>query len=236
MASQIQSQPDTVCSSLQKVLDPVVFFPWGGLALRYLGIQIDFDTHMIAIRDEDYDIANQKLKAAGYATATPDRRRVFDLMNEDPTPVEVVRRFNADNERIDLLSTMFTYPAEDPSIGAKLVLIQNSFACLPLHGSPSTPTPANPGPSVDTEKYDTHGTIIYPLEQVLLESFVRAAIDEEFEMGNSTWLVLLKTWITIMIRHLPVDKTILDDCADHTIPDWYRGQFGRMFDANGGEG
>lgn len=35
-----ESEPDTIASELGNLLSPLVIFPWGPLAMRYLGVPI----------------------------------------------------------------------------------------------------------------------------------------------------------------------------------------------------
>jgi len=54
-----------------------------------------------------------------------------------------------------------------------------------------------------------------------VESFVKAAIDEEKEVGLSAWGALLRAWVSMMTGYLEVDNDVLDHCLDKQAVEWY---------------
>jgi hypothetical protein len=46
--------------------------------------------------------------------------------------------------------------------------------------------------------------LFYPLERALIESFVKAAIDDEKDTNISSWGESLRAWISMMIAYLDV--------------------------------
>lgn len=67
-----------------------------------------------------------------------------------------------------------------------------------------------------------------------MESFVKAAIDEEIDTGFSAWGKLLRSWVSLMIGYLEVDNDILDHCPDKQVVEWYSSNFGQIHEANFG--
>ena len=74
---------------------------------------------------------------------------------------------------------------------------------------------------VQTQQYEVHGNLAYPLEAALVESFVKAIIDDIEEAENLTWWLLLNSWIAMMVSYLEVNNDILDNCADEQAKEWY---------------
>ncbi|KAE8352271.1 hypothetical protein BDV28DRAFT_158026 [Aspergillus coremiiformis] len=75
---------------------------------------------------------------------------------------------------------------------------------------------------------------LQPLEQTLVESFVKAAIDEETETGFSAWGESLRSWVSLMTGYLDDDNDVLDHCPDKQAVEWYSHNFGRIHEANFG--
>lgn len=84
------------------------------------------------------------------------------------------------------------------------------------------------------KQFDTYGNLHYPLEAALVESFVKAAIDEEKDTGFSSWGQSLETWVSMMSAYLEVNNDILDNCLDEQAVDWYSTKFGRIREAKFG--
>ncbi|RJE24583.1 hypothetical protein PHISCL_03061 [Aspergillus sclerotialis] len=85
-----------------------------------------------------------------------------------------------------------------------------------------------------TERFTTYGNLHYPLEQTLVESFVKAAIDEESIIGHSAWGESLKSWVSLMTGYLEVDNDALDHCPDRQAVEWYSHNFGRIHETKFG--
>lgn len=105
----------------------------------------------------------------------------------------------------------------------------NSFAHIPLNGATSDSC-------VDTAvvgaaNYETYNNIVYPLESALVESFVKAALDDEYERPYPTWGGLLECWVCHMSLYLEVNNDILDHCDDARVVEWYSAKFGRIREA-----
>lgn len=81
---------------------------------------------------------------------------------------------------------------------------------------------------VQTQQYEVHGNLAYPLEAALVESFVKAIIDDIEEAEYLTWWLLLNSWIAMMVSYLEVNNDILDNCADKQAKEWYSTHFGRI--------
>jgi hypothetical protein len=83
-------------------------------------------------------------------------------------------------------------------------------------------------------QFETYENLHYPLEQALVESIAKAAIDEETATGCSEWAESLKLWVSFLAGYLEVDNDILDHCPDHEAVDWYSRHFGRNREARFG--
>ncbi|KAJ5173531.1 uncharacterized protein N7500_001462 [Penicillium coprophilum] len=68
----------------------------------------------------------------------------------------------------------------------------------------------------------------------LVESFVKAIIEEEIDTSFSEWGESLRSWVSLMIGYLEVNNDILDICPDKQVVDWYSHNFGRIYEANFG--
>lgn len=84
------------------------------------------------------------------------------------------------------------------------------------------------------KQYEVYGNLFYPLEVTLVESFVKGVIHDIKEVGNSSLLLLLNAWISMMRGYLEVNNDILDNCADERAVEWYSTHFGRIHEAQYG--
>jgi hypothetical protein len=145
----------------------------------------------------------------------------------------MLEEINAGYKRLDQSCAVFDYPQGDPTEkGMQLYLFPNSFAHLSLE---DIPRPSNEiGYTATTKQFDIYGNIHYPLEWALVESFVKAAIDEERDAGYSAWDESLRSWVSLMSGYLEVDNDVLDHCLDKQAVEWYSANFGRIREANFG--
>jgi hypothetical protein len=180
---------------------------------------------MIVVRDEDYQVALQKLEDSAFIPTVPDRRPAREIIEQLPDPQGVLKQINEGYKHLDQSCATFNYPNHYSEREAQVFLISNSFAHLPL--SDKTPD----GMSRITKHYDVYGNLFYSREQALVESFVGAAIDEDKEVGYSSWGELLRSWISMMAGYLEVNNDILDSCADERVVEWYSTNFGRIHEA-----
>lgn len=114
----------------------------------------------------------------------------------------MLKEINNGYKGLDQSSTMFNYPITSPEKEEQVVLIPNSFARLPLR------------PADTTSQYDKYNNILYPPEWALIESFAKAAVDDEKENNITSWGELLRSWIFMMVGYLDVNNDILDNCED----------------------
>ena len=108
-------------------------------------------------------------------------------------------------------------------------MIPNSFAHVLQEDIPRSSTDI--GDTARTTRFQSYGSLYYPLEQPLVESFVKAAIDEETEAGFSAWGESLRSWVSLMTGYLEVDNDAFDLCPDKRAVDWYSRNFGRIHEA-----
>jgi hypothetical protein len=72
--------------------------------------------------------------------------------------------------------------------------------------------------------------LFHPLEQALVESYVKAALGVEKDSNLTLWGSLLRSWIPMMVGYLNANNDILGDCEDHRVVEWYSVHFGRVRD------
>jgi hypothetical protein len=117
----------------------------------------------------------------------------------------------------------------------QVVLIPNSFAHLPLSDiTPASVATNRPRETVSSKHYDVYGNLFYPREQALMESLVKAAIDDEKNVDFSSWGALLKAWISMMVGYLDINNDILDSCPDEEAVEWFSTNFGKKREARCG--
>ncbi|OJD25910.1 hypothetical protein ACJ73_02719 [Blastomyces percursus] len=180
------------------------------------------------VQDDDYAAAIEKFVNAGFSQRVPNRTPP-EIIEEHPDPQQMLKEINANYKRLDQSCAVFDDQAEK---GLQVYLYPNSFAHLSLKdiSHPSN----NIGYTVITEQFDVYNNLQYPLEQALVESFVKAAIDEERDVGFSAWGETLRSWVSLMTRYLEVENDVLDHCSDKQAVEWYSTNFGRIHEANSG--
>ncbi|KAJ5594848.1 uncharacterized protein N7459_001056 [Penicillium hispanicum] len=217
-----QTLPDPIIIELGQTLAPLANFPWGPLAMTYLGVPIVINTATIVVDDKDYQSACQKLKDSGFRATVPDRRPAPEIFAALPNPEEALQLVNKEYERLDQSTTLFEYPVGH-YLGLKVNLVPNSFAHLPMLyiTGESKQDPSNQPPN-----YNVYDNIFHPLEAALVESFVKGAIDDEHH-GGLDWGQSLTTWVAMMAAYLEVNNDILDACSDQQAVEWFSLKFGR---------
>ncbi len=142
----------------------------------------------------------------------------------------MLAEINAGWRSLDSSSTTFHYPSRFSLEDTELVLVLNSFAHLPMTPIDSTSSATGPRPILPTNHYDVYENLFYPLEQALVESFVKAALDEEKD-NILHWELTLKAWIAMMGGYLEVNNDVLDMCEDEQAVEWFSVHFGRKHEA-----
>ncbi|KAJ5801552.1 uncharacterized protein N7518_003620 [Penicillium psychrosexuale] len=217
-----EAQPDAITSEIGAILAPLDIFPWGPLAMNYLGVPIVLGTAMIAVHDKDYQTACQKLQQSEFHKTVPDRRPAPELLARLPDPDKVMRKVNKKYERLDKSTTIFDYPANHHLAGGlKLIVVPNSFANLPIQDAAS---------DVPTKKYEVYRNIFHPLEEALIESMAKGVLIDEDDQNapTSIWGDTLSTWIAMMVSYLEINNDILDSCPDKRAVQWFSGRYGRI--------
>ncbi|WEW58584.1 hypothetical protein PRK78_004052 [Emydomyces testavorans] len=220
------TEPDNFASILGRKLEPLPVLLWGANAMGYLGVPIVLGANMLVVRDEDYQVAIHKFKNVGFIPAVPDRNPPPEIMESHPNPGQMVEEINAGYKRLDRSCAVFNCPDDFPEAKLQVYLFPNSFAHLP-RGETTIPPDRTDG-LVITRQYDVYKNLYYPLEKALVESFVKAAIEEEDETCYSTWGELLRSWVSLMTGYLNVNNDVLDHCADEQVVEWYSLNFGRL--------
>lgn len=166
------------------------------------------------MQDNDYTAATEKLESAGFARSSPNRAPPPEVMEDHPNPQQMLEEINAGYQRLDRSYAVFDYPRGDPAEkGLQVYLFPNSFTHLSLEDIPRPSTEIRD--PATTKQFDTYGNLHYPLEQALVESFIKAAIDEETDAGFSAWGQSLRSWVSLMTGYLEVDNDVLDHCLDN---------------------
>lgn len=139
---------------------------------------------MFVVRDEHHQTAIQKLKDSGFTQAPPDRRAAPEIMESLPDPQAVLNEINKGYERLDRYCTSFQFPPRLPFSGDQIFLMPNSFAHLPLDNVDITSNQSNQKAQstnqstqkAQSKQYEVYDNLFYPLEAVLVESFVKGVI------------------------------------------------------------
>ncbi|QSS63106.1 hypothetical protein I7I51_00163 [Histoplasma capsulatum] len=152
----------------------------------YLGVPIACGATMVVVQDEDYTVAIEQFENAGFTRSIPNHTPPLEVMQDHSNPQQMLEEINADYKHLDCSCAVFDYPQDDPAEkGLQMYLFSNSFAHIPLedilHSSNNIAYPAT------TKQFDIYKNLCYPLEQALIESFVKTVIDEETESGHSAW-------------------------------------------------
>ncbi|KAJ5854740.1 hypothetical protein N7534_007283 [Penicillium rubens] len=201
-----ESQPDPITSEIAHFLAPLVIFPWGPLAMSYLGVPIVVGIVMVAVHDEDYQTACQKLKDSAFREIIPERT--------------IPPRYYQS-------TTTFEYPINHHLAGSvRLTLAPNSFANLPIPDATGDVKQS----TASTKGYDIYGNICHPLEEALVESFVKCVVDDKNDENAefSGWGDRLGTWVAMMCGYLEVNNDILDSCRDERAVEWFSVNYGRI--------
>lgn len=189
---------------------------------------------MFVVHDNDYTAAIEKLNNANFVQTAPNRTPAPEIMERHPNPQQMVEEIKAGYTRLDRSCAVFNYP---PGYAAgkemQLYLFPNSFTHFSFPNTVEESSSNNEGDATK-KKFDTYGNLHYPLEEALVESFVKAAIDEEKEIGFSTWGTGLEALVSTMAGYLEVNNDILDNCPDEEAVHWYSTRFGRIREAKSG--
>ena len=187
---------------------------------------------MLVVSDSDYEPSIEKLSIAGFRATLPRRDPSPELLEMLPDPAKMLRELHAQYARLDRATTTFDYPPHYNRASLQLVLIPASYAHL--SASPALKAvAAGPAPSL-TGAYNVHENVHYPLERVLLESFIRVLLDERDETRLNRWVGTLKVWISHMYGYLDLENDAVDDCPDDAVRDWFSQNWGRGHEARFG--
>ncbi|PYI21388.1 hypothetical protein BO99DRAFT_454161 [Aspergillus violaceofuscus CBS 115571] len=192
-----ETEPDRLSLRLSKTLQPFTVVPWGALAMWYLGVPIAVGAPIIVVQDNNYTAVIKRLESAGFKQSLPNRVPPSEIIENHPNPQQVLEEINAGYEHLDRSCAGFDYPNGEPTEkGLQVYLFPNMFAHSFQDDSPRPLTEAKDG--APRKRFETYGNLCYPLEQTLLESFVKTAIDEETEKGFSAWGESLRSWVSLM--------------------------------------
>lgn len=187
---------------------------------------------MVVVQDGDLGTATCKLGGSGFVPSSPNRNPAPEIMAQLPDPRAVLRQISEGYERVDHFCKSFNCPGHLSESFQQILLIPSSFAGLSR--SSATMDLDTTKPSAVLAKYDAYDNILYPQQRTLLESLVRAAVDEENNSGFTDWAASIKAWISMMVGYLGLGNDILDDCVDEQVTTWYSTHFGRLHESKYG--
>ncbi|KAK2803381.1 hypothetical protein FQN50_007040 [Emmonsiellopsis sp. PD_5] len=214
-------EPHSGILQLGRILLPLRVSTWGAYAMSYLGVPMVVGRPMVVVQDEDLEMATHKLGNSGFIPSSPNRNPAPEIMAELPDPQAVLRKINKGYERLDHSCKTFNCPSHLTGSFRQVLLIPASFARLPDF-------------NLKTAQYDVYGNIFYPHQRTLLESCIRAAIDEKNNTGFTTWASSIEAWISMMVGYLGLENDVLDDCLDEQVVTWYSTRFGRIHESKHG--
>ncbi|KAJ5421478.1 hypothetical protein N7491_009923 [Penicillium cf. griseofulvum] len=168
-----------------------------------------------------------KLKDFGFREITPDRRPCPELLETLPDPDKVIEEIKKTYKRPDESTVTFEYPINHNLDGRQqLNLMPNSFANLTL---PNVTGDVKQD-MVCTAGYEIYGNVCHPLEEPLVESFMKGAIDDMNDANAefSVWGETLSAWVSLMCGYLEVNNDILDHCQDARAVKWFSEKYGRQ--------
>ncbi|RAK79167.1 uncharacterized protein BO72DRAFT_506226 [Aspergillus fijiensis CBS 313.89] len=198
-----QTTADNLSLRLSKMLQPIPVIPWSALAMWYLGVPVGVGAPMIVVQDADYPIAQSRLAKAGFTRSVPNRNPHPAIIASHPSPQQMLTQINAGYHRVDRSCAVFDYPNDDPKdkdMQLYLYLFPNSLAHVfdgwrwqeaPRHETGATVAAA-------AQRYESYGNLHYALERALVESVVRAAVEEESATGFSAWGEDLRCCVAMM--------------------------------------
>ncbi|KAL4861899.1 hypothetical protein BDV12DRAFT_190773 [Aspergillus spectabilis] len=141
---------------------------------------------MVVVQDNDYTDAIERLESAGFDRSVPNRAAPPEIMEDHPNPQQMLDEINAGYKRLDRSFSVFDHPHGEPAEKhLQVYVFPNSLAHLFQEDIPHPSTEIRD--TAPTKRFKTYGNLHYPLEQTLVESFVKAAIDEETDTGFSAW-------------------------------------------------
>ena len=189
---------------------------------------------MVVVQDEDLETATCKLRDSGFIPSAPNRNPAPEIMARLPDPQAVLQQVNEGYERLDHSCKTFNFPSHLLQSFEQVLLIPRSFASLPDLGETTECNTKKPSAAHTSAPYDMYDNILYPQCRTLLESLVRAAVDEERNSGFTSWAASIKAWISMMVGYLGLENDILDDCLDEQVATWYSTHFGRIHESKYG--
>ncbi|KAI9737347.1 MAG: hypothetical protein M1834_009501 [Cirrosporium novae-zelandiae] len=235
-----ESAPSQAASRLAQILEPFPVLMWGPLALNYLGVPIVVGIHIIVVRNEDYESSIQKLHNSGFLETAPCRSPPPEILETLPDPQAVLDEINRNYKKLDQSTTTFNYPDYYEN-KEQLILIPNSFAHLPIE--PVTIVSSETkivtsislfGESPIINQYDVYDNLSYPHENILVYSFMKAALDDENNTAITLWGEELRAWISMMVGYLDINNACVDGCLDENVVEWFSIHFGRKHEATFG--
>ncbi|RAH49730.1 uncharacterized protein BO95DRAFT_459696 [Aspergillus brunneoviolaceus CBS 621.78] len=187
---------------LSKILQPIPVIPWSALAMWYLGVPVGVGAPMIVVQDADYPTAQSRLAKDGFTRSVPNRNPHPAIIARHPNPQQMLAEINAYYHRVDRSCAVFDYPDDDPKDkDMQLYLFPNSFAQVfdgwQWQEAPRDETGATVAAAA-AQRYESYGNLHYALERALVESVVRAAVEEESATGFSAWGKDLRYWVAMM--------------------------------------
>ncbi|KAL4992334.1 hypothetical protein BDW68DRAFT_184375 [Aspergillus falconensis] len=161
--------------SLSRSLQPLTVIPWGALAMWYLDVPIAVGALIVAVLGDDLHRCYQNAWEHRIPPKFPNHGPLFEIIENYPNPQQILEEINAGYKRLDQSYAVFDYLYGDPAEKSLQVYISpHSFIRETALAKQSI----------------IYSNLHYPLEQALVESFVKAVIDEETDTGFSAWCAI----------------------------------------------
>lgn len=184
---------------------------------------------MLVVSDADYDMSVEKLRLAGFWATLPRRDPAPEILQRLLDPAKTLRELHAQYAKLDRVTTTFDYPVRYNHADVQLVLIPASYAHL-SESAALRPQTATSATSLK-QQFDVCGNLYYPLEYILLESFIRVILDDGDATGINQWWETLNVWVGTICGYMDVEN---DDCPDDAVREWFSQHWGRKREAKFG--
>ncbi|RDH36211.1 hypothetical protein BDQ94DRAFT_157747 [Aspergillus welwitschiae] len=174
-----QTDADELSITLSKSIHPLHVIACASVAMSHLGVPI-----LLGV-------------------VAPNRASAYEIMETYPNAQQKLEEINVGYRRLDRSCMVFDYPCDGRTEGyMQLYLLPHYFA----HVFPDSQDPSfQVEGTALTQHFQTYGNLHYPLESVLVESLVKAAIDEESQAVG---------WYSVNFgriyeaKHGPIDRRI----------------------------
>lgn len=187
---------------------------------------------MLVVSDSDYKPAIAKLHLAGFRATLPRRDPAPEVLQMLPDPAKMLRELHAEYAQLDRATTVFDYPVRYRRSTVQMVLMPASYAHLSAF--PALISVATEPTTSLNGQYDVYKNVYYPLEHLLLESFIKVIVSDGDAPRMTQWVEDLNVWVGTICGYLDVENDAFDDCPDDAVREWFSEHWGRKREARFG--